>query len=112
MTLPLFPKQPKLFPEPLPHTCHARDCGKPVKPELLMCARHWRLVPKVIQRAVWAAYRPGQCDDKRPSREWHRAADAAIGYVARAEGRKLKLIESIELVSFGFPPPGPGKGIP
>jgi hypothetical protein len=77
-----------------------------------MCARHWRLVPKVIQRAVWAAYRPGQCDDKRPSREWHQAADAAIGYVARAEGRKLKLIESIELVSFGFPPPGPGKGIP
>jgi hypothetical protein len=73
VTLPLFPKQPKLFPEPLPHTCHARGCSKPVKPELLMCAAHWRLVPKVIQRAVWAAYRPGQCDDKQPSEEWHRA---------------------------------------
>ena len=104
MTLPLFPK-PRLFQDPLPHTCHARDCGKPVKPELLMCFAHWRMVPRVIQHAVWAAYRPGQCDDKRPSKEWHRAADAAIGYVARAEGKTLKLIELIELISFGFPPP-------
>lgn len=95
----------EIFPEPLPHTCHARGCGKPVKPELLMCLKHWRLVPHIIQRAVWTAYRPGQCEDKRPSQEWHRAADAAIGVVARTEGKKLKLIESIELVSFGFPPP-------
>ena len=108
MTLPLFPSEPR----ELPHTCHARGCDKPVPPEMLMCGPHWRLVPRVIQRAVWAAYRPGQCDDKHPSKEWHQAADAAIGYVARAEGKPLKLIESIELVSFGFPPPGPGKGIP
>lgn len=104
MTLPLFPKAPALFPEPLPHTCHARDCAKPVKPEILMCFAHWRKVPSVIQRAVWAAYRPGQCDDKHPSKEWFRAADAAIGYVARAEGKRLRLQESIELVSFGFLP--------
>jgi len=102
MTIPLFPRP---LPDSPTHTCHARGCGKPVKPELLMCGHHWRMVPRVIQRAVWAAYRPGQCDDKNPSKEWFRAADAAIGYVARVEGKTLKLIESIELVSFGFPPP-------
>jgi hypothetical protein len=76
------------------HRCHARDCETPVKPELLMCLRHWRMVSKPIQRAVWATYRSGQCDDKRPSREWHRAASAAIGFVARAEG---KLVTKAEL---------------
>lgn len=69
------------------HTCHARGCTVPVKPELLMCFRHWKIVPREIQRLVWRHYRPGQCDDKNPSEEWHQAADAAIRAVARAEGK-------------------------
>ena len=69
------------------HTCHARGCKVPVKPELLMCLRHWRMVPKRIQRAVWKHYREGQCDDKNPSYEWHHAADAAIASVAELEER-------------------------
>jgi hypothetical protein len=68
-----------------PHHCHARGCTTPVKPEMLMCLRHWRMVPRKLQKAVWDTYRPGQCDDKRPSREWHDAADAAIKYVAALE---------------------------
>lgn len=60
------------------HHCHARGCAAPVKPEMLMCLKHWRSVPKNIQRRVWATYRPGQCDDMSPSSEWHVAADAAI----------------------------------
>jgi hypothetical protein len=100
MTLPLFP-QAKAEPA---HHCHARGCATAVPPEMLMCRAHWRMVPRAVQRAVWAAYRPGQCADKRPSEAWHRAADAAIGYVARAEGRPLRLQESIELVAFGYPP--------
>jgi hypothetical protein len=54
-----------------------------------MCLRHWRMVPKVLQRAVWDAYRPGQCDDKKPSLVWHRAADEAIKVVAVKE-RELR----------------------
>lgn len=50
-----------------------------------MCLRHWMLVPKDLQRAVWNAYRPGQCVDKDPSDEWHTAADAAIEAVAKIE---------------------------
>src|SRR5215472_12049366 len=75
------------------HHCHARGCGVPVRPELLMCLRHWRMVPRAIQRAVWATYRSGQCDDKNPSEAWHRAADAAIAYVATCEGRTVSEVE-------------------
>lgn len=50
-----------------------------------MCKRHWRMVPKDIQDRVYATYRPGQCDDMRPSREWFKAARDAIGAVIDAE---------------------------
>lgn len=68
------------------HHCHAHACAVPCQPELLMCGRHWRMVPRSLQRAVWDAYRVGQCEDKNPSTEWHHAADKAIAAVARAEG--------------------------
>jgi hypothetical protein len=70
-----------------PHRCHARGCATSCPPEHLMCARHWRMVSAELQRAVWAAYRPGQCSDKCPSAAWHAAADAAIAHVAELEHR-------------------------
>lgn len=84
------------------HLCHARGCPFQVKPELLMCLRHWHMVPRKLQRAVWLHYRAGQCDDKRPSAEWHEAASAAIGYVALAEGQKVTRAEVRALVVHGF----------
>lgn len=83
--------QLELFAAPRPrstaHHCHAVGCEVAVPPELLMCRVHWAMVPKRLQRAVWAHYRKGQCDDKSPSREWLDAADAAILAVAAAEGK-------------------------
>lgn len=67
------------------HHCHAEKCEKSVKPELLMCLGHWRMVPKPLQRAIWKAYRPGQCDTKTPSLEWLAAARSAITTVAKKE---------------------------
>ena len=67
-----------------------------------MCPKHWRRVPKKIQRQVWATYRDGQCDDMKPSAEWHLAADAAICAVALKEGMlteeqaRAKLEKSVE----------------
>jgi hypothetical protein len=84
------------------HVCHARGCHTAIKPELLMCGAHWRAVPLKIQRAVWATYRPGQCNDKRPSGGWHEAASAAIGFVARREGHPLTVAEMIALRTYGF----------
>jgi hypothetical protein len=68
---------------------------------MLMCRKHWSRVPAVVQRAVYATYRPGQCDDKRPSLEWHQAADAAIGYVAVQDGHKFSVAEARAMVALG-----------
>jgi hypothetical protein len=72
------------------HTCHAIGCTRVVMPELLMCGRHWRMVPRLLQKLVWAHYRPGQCDDKDASKEWVVAANAAIHAVAFKEGKSIK----------------------
>lgn len=73
------------------HTCHARGCQVEVKPELLMCLKHWKLVPKAIQKRIWAYYRVGQCDDKNPSEEWIEAANEAIRVVWEKECQKSTL---------------------
>jgi len=67
------------------HRCHAQGCAASVPPEMLMCKRHWFMVPPNIRRAVWSTYRDGQCNDKRPSRAWLSAADAAIAAVYTRE---------------------------
>jgi hypothetical protein len=68
------------------HTCHAVDCETVVKPEYLMCYPRWKCVPLHLQKAVWRHYRDGQCDDKSPSVEWMKAANAAIRHIAEREG--------------------------
>lgn len=67
------------------HTCHAINCNTRIPPEMLMCKRHWFMVPKSIQRQVWNTYRPGQCDDWRPSQDYCDAAKSAVMYVAIQE---------------------------
>lgn len=86
----------------MPHHCHARACKVAVRPEMLMCLRHWRRVPRDLQQAVWRHYRRGQCEDKSPSEEWHEAADAAIGMVAALEGHALRVSEVNALNAYGY----------
>jgi hypothetical protein len=69
------------------HHCHARDCTVEVPPRMLMCGRHWRMVPRVLQAAVWATYRRGQEKTKDPSPEYLKASRDAIHAVAVKEGR-------------------------
>lgn len=68
------------------HRCHALRCKTPVAPKLLMCYRHWRMVPKALQQRVWDTYRPGQEITKDPSPEYLVAALAAVDAVADKEG--------------------------
>lgn len=49
------------------HTCHAEGCEREVAPKYFACRRHWSMVPKWLQDALWSAYRPGQEEDKRPT---------------------------------------------
>ena len=95
----------------LAHHCHAEGCRVPTRPEMLMCSRHWRMVPYRLRKAVWATYRDGQCDDMRPSADYCRAAGAAVNAVAALEGRPLLT------TYFGTPlpppvPPAPVPGAP
>jgi hypothetical protein len=70
------------------HTCHATNCKTPVPPSMWGCSRHWYMVPKPVRDRIWAAYRPGQCDDYKPSREYLEAAKEAVISVAIKEGRE------------------------
>jgi hypothetical protein len=67
------------------HLCHAVGCKRPCPPRMLMCKAHWRIVPKALQDAVWATYRPGQETTKTPSDAYLAAAQAAIDAVAAKE---------------------------
>lgn len=64
------------------HTCHAEACTKVIPPRLLMCARHWALVPSAWQRIVWREYRPGQEKDKRPSAQYLLVQAIVVAIVA------------------------------
>lgn len=80
------PEDFRLRPPAEPHSCHATGCKKAVRPALLMCLPHWRMVPKDIQKLVWKNYRPGQEVDKRPTREYLEVMKRAIRAVEEAEG--------------------------
>ena len=69
------------------HVCHATGCNVPVPPSMLMCLKHWRMVPRVLQRRVWATYVSGQEIRKDPTDEYMEAARAAVRAVEEKEGR-------------------------
>lgn len=69
------------------HTCHAARCPLPVPPQMFMCRRHWRMIPKRMQRELWAVYVPGQEERKDPSREYLQVAKRLVHYVAEKEDR-------------------------
>lgn len=49
------------------HECHWTTCRVNVPPRLWGCKKHWRMLPRHLQREIWRHYRPGQEIDKRPS---------------------------------------------
>ncbi len=69
------------------HPCHALGCDVEISPSMLMCLRHWRMVPRNIQRAVWKEYVPGQEVTKTPTSKYLEVMQQAIRAVAEKEGR-------------------------
>jgi hypothetical protein len=74
------------MPHTVSHKCHAKGCNQEIPPRLLCCARHWRMVPKRLQAAIWKHYRPGQEIDKDPTPEYLEVMRQAIEAVDQAEG--------------------------
>jgi hypothetical protein len=68
------------------HVCHAMGCGVAVPPRMLMCRRHWFMVPKNLRDDVWDAYESGQEQSKNPSGVYVVAARRAVYAVAVQEG--------------------------
>lgn len=69
------------------HECPANGCRTRVRPDKLLCGPHWALVPGVLARAVYAAWRHGH---GQGSLEHLRACDDAVDAVNRhiaARGR-------------------------
>lgn len=54
------------------HTCHWPGCETSVPPSMWGCRPHWFSLPKVLRKAVWATYRPGQEITKDPSEDYLR----------------------------------------
>lgn len=69
------------------HTCHAIGCTARVPPRLLMCATHWKRVPKELQQRILATYVPGQEQRKDPTDAYMEAQRAAVQAVAEKEGK-------------------------
>lgn len=70
------------------HKCHAFECSRSVERSLLMCKKHWALVPTDIQVRVKTHFRTEQCTGKvRPSHEWLKAAREAINFITKLEGK-------------------------
>ncbi len=63
-------------------------CGETVAPAILMCKRHWYMVPRDIRMRVLRSYRPGQerVGWEATSPEYQDAVREAIAFVARKEG--------------------------
>lgn len=78
------------------HLCHAEGCDVQVEPSLLMCRRHWYMVPPRLRCHVWAEYRRGQEQTKNPSLRYLAVAHAAVALVAYAEGTKSSNAELVE----------------
>ena len=66
----------------MPHKCHAEGCNVAGPPRLLMCLKHWRMVPRHLQKEVWRYYRPGQEITKDPSPEYLEVMQKAIESVS------------------------------
>lgn len=49
------------------HACHWTGCPAQVPPAKWGCTKHWYALPQGLRNKIWAAYRPGQENDLKPS---------------------------------------------
>lgn len=64
------------------HHCHALGCTKGVPPRMFACLEHWKALRPALQRAIYAEYRRGQEDDKKPSLRYMAVQMRAVAELA------------------------------
>ena len=65
------------------HACHWPGCLKQVPPAKWGCPEHWFALPAGLRNRIWAAYRPGQELDLKPSAEYLHVAEAVQEWIKR-----------------------------
>lgn len=70
------------------HCCPVEHCSVPVPRGVYMCARHWRMVPRPLQAAVYDSYRrtPGISDNHREALRIVNATEASRGALGLPAG--------------------------
>ncbi len=63
------------------HHCHWPGCKKDVPPKFWGCGKHWRLVPKKMQKRIWHHYKPGQEDTMKVSEGYLKVAREILDWV-------------------------------
>ena len=71
------------------HVCHATGCNVAVPPKMLMCRKHWYMVPRPLRDAIARMYVPGQEITKDPTDEYMVAQRAAVQAVELREGEAM-----------------------
>jgi len=64
------------MPRPIMRNCAALGCSAKIGPKLLMCRRHWMMLPIKLRSAVWEGYRNRQ-QDASAAIEWAYATAVA-----------------------------------
>lgn len=82
----------KAQPQSRMHTCHWPGCDKQVPPSMWGCRSHWFRLPKRLRDKIWAAYRPGQEVDRRPSGVYVVAAREAELWIEALEADRTRAV--------------------
>lgn len=67
------------------HDCHWPGCGKQVPPAMWGCLKHWKMLPRVLQLKIWAAYKPGQEETLDVSEKYVKVAREVQEWIANRE---------------------------
>ena len=71
---------------PMTHKCAVQECDKEISSELLMCRKHWFLVPLAIRRRVlraWSDFQIGNLKLEALRAVQQEAADAVAAEVGQ-----------------------------
>lgn len=60
------------------HLCHNPNCRRPLAARYVAHPSAWFALPRSIRAGIWSHYRSGQEIDKRPTRTYLDALEAAI----------------------------------
>lgn len=87
------------------HLCHAYKCTKEVPPKMLMCFKHWKMVPTSIQQLIWKHYVQGQEMRKNPTNDYLKAQQLAVASVIVAESgvpldKAIDALDNLRAVKF------------